>query len=90
MCEAQDVHFSIETAVLFVSRMPAYPNLFLHEHEINSKYIQLSCKYCQNVILPVIPARRTGSSAVVEGKSHMENRVKVAQSSSDPSASQVN
>ncbi|XP_042679225.1 serine/threonine-protein kinase Nek4 isoform X1 [Centrocercus urophasianus] len=36
----------------------------------------------------VIPARRTGSSAVVEGKSHMENRVKVAQSSSDPSASQ--
>ncbi|XP_021265247.1 serine/threonine-protein kinase Nek4 isoform X3 [Numida meleagris] len=36
----------------------------------------------------VIPARRTGSSAVVEGKSHMENHVKVAQSSSDPSISQ--
>ncbi|XP_031465273.1 serine/threonine-protein kinase Nek4 isoform X2 [Phasianus colchicus] len=36
----------------------------------------------------VIPARRTGNSAVVEGKSHMENRVKVAQSSSDPSTSQ--
>uniref|UniRef100_A0A8C9FMB0 non-specific serine/threonine protein kinase n=1 Tax=Pavo cristatus TaxID=9049 RepID=A0A8C9FMB0_PAVCR len=36
----------------------------------------------------VIAARRTGSSAVVEGKSHMENHVKVAQSSSDPSISQ--
>ncbi|XP_040537610.1 serine/threonine-protein kinase Nek4 isoform X2 [Gallus gallus] len=36
----------------------------------------------------VIPTRRTGSSAVVEGKSHMENHVKVDQSSSDPSISQ--
>ncbi|NXI67425.1 NEK4 kinase, partial [Anseranas semipalmata] len=38
----------------------------------------------------VIPARRTANSAVVEGKSHMENHVKVAQSSSDPSISQKN
>ncbi|XP_055661828.1 serine/threonine-protein kinase Nek4 isoform X6 [Falco peregrinus] len=36
----------------------------------------------------VIPARRTSNSAVVEAKSHMENHVKVAQSSSDPSISQ--
>ncbi|XP_072203622.1 serine/threonine-protein kinase Nek4 isoform X2 [Excalfactoria chinensis] len=36
----------------------------------------------------VIPARRAGSSAIVEGKSRMENHVKVAQSSSDPSISQ--
>jgi len=52
--------------------------------------MQLSYKYCQNVIFPVIPTRRTGSSAVVEGKSNMENHVKVDQSSSDPSISQVN
>ncbi|NXC43239.1 NEK4 kinase, partial [Penelope pileata] len=39
---------------------------------------------------PVIPARRTENSAVVEGKSHMENHVKVARSSSDPSISQKN
>ncbi|KAI6077125.1 Serine/threonine-protein kinase Nek4 isoform X2 [Aix galericulata] len=38
----------------------------------------------------VIPARRTANSAVVEGKSQMENHVKVAQSSSDPSISQKN
>ncbi|XP_013047450.2 serine/threonine-protein kinase Nek4 isoform X3 [Anser cygnoides] len=38
----------------------------------------------------VIPARRTANSAVVEGKSKMENHVKVAQSSSDPSISQKN
>lgn len=38
----------------------------------------------------MIPARRTANSAVVEGKSQMENHVKVAQSSSDPSISQVN
>ncbi|XP_015729922.1 serine/threonine-protein kinase Nek4 isoform X2 [Coturnix japonica] len=36
----------------------------------------------------VIPARRAGSSAVVEGKSRTANHVKVAQSSSDPSISQ--
>ncbi|KFQ36915.1 Serine/threonine-protein kinase Nek4, partial [Mesitornis unicolor] len=36
----------------------------------------------------VIPARRTSNSAVLEAKSHMENHVKVAQSSSDPSISQ--
>ncbi|NWS62185.1 NEK4 kinase, partial [Chunga burmeisteri] len=36
----------------------------------------------------VIPARRTPNNAVVEAKSHMENHVKVAQSSSDPSISQ--
>ncbi|XP_052633394.1 serine/threonine-protein kinase Nek4 isoform X3 [Harpia harpyja] len=36
----------------------------------------------------VIPAGRTSNSAVVEAKSHMENHVKVAQSSSDPSISQ--
>ncbi|KAM6387570.1 serine/threonine-protein kinase Nek4 isoform 2-T2 [Pluvialis apricaria] len=36
----------------------------------------------------VIPARRTSNSAVVEAQSHMENHVKVAQSSSDPSISQ--
>ncbi|KAM9182167.1 serine/threonine-protein kinase Nek4 [Mergus octosetaceus] len=38
----------------------------------------------------VIPARRTANSAVVEGKSQMENHVKVAQSSSDLSISQKN
>ncbi|KAM6325609.1 serine/threonine-protein kinase Nek4 isoform 1-T1 [Podargus strigoides] len=36
----------------------------------------------------VIPARRTANNAVVEAKSHMENHVKVAQSSSNPSISQ--
>ncbi|XP_074909376.1 serine/threonine-protein kinase Nek4 isoform X3 [Buteo buteo] len=36
----------------------------------------------------VIPAGRTSNSAVVEAKSHTENHVKVAQSSSDPSISQ--
>ncbi|XP_035750587.1 serine/threonine-protein kinase Nek4 isoform X4 [Egretta garzetta] len=36
----------------------------------------------------VIPARRTPNSAVIEAKSHMENHVKVTQSSSDPSISQ--
>ncbi|NXE22896.1 NEK4 kinase, partial [Ardeotis kori] len=35
-----------------------------------------------------IPARQTSNSAVVEAKSHMENHVKVAQSSSGPSVSQ--
>jgi len=65
-------------------------DFFLHELETNSKYAQLSCKCCTNVILPVIPARRTSNSAVVEAKSCMENHVKVAQSSSDPSISQVN
>lgn len=38
----------------------------------------------------MIPARRTSNSAVVEAQSHTENHVKVAQSSSDPSISQVN
>ncbi|KAM4654513.1 serine/threonine-protein kinase Nek4 isoform 4-T6 [Amazona ochrocephala] len=36
----------------------------------------------------VIPARATSNSAVVEAKSHVENHVKVTQSSSDPSISQ--
>ncbi|NXD64138.1 NEK4 kinase, partial [Eolophus roseicapillus] len=36
----------------------------------------------------VIPARAVSNSAVVEAKSHMENHVKVTQSSSDPSISQ--
>ncbi|NXC70230.1 NEK4 kinase, partial [Anhinga anhinga] len=46
-------------------------------------------KQSQEEMFPsVIPARRTSSSAVVEAKSHMENNVKVAQSSSDPSISQ--
>ncbi|XP_062466250.1 serine/threonine-protein kinase Nek4 isoform X5 [Pezoporus occidentalis] len=36
----------------------------------------------------VIPARATSNSAVVEAKSHIENHVKVTQSSSDPSISQ--
>ncbi|XP_032860489.2 serine/threonine-protein kinase Nek4 isoform X3 [Tyto alba] len=46
-------------------------------------------KQSQEEMLPsVIPARRTSSSAVVEAKSHMENHVKGAQSSSDPSISQ--
>ncbi|KAM9533932.1 serine/threonine-protein kinase Nek4 isoform 5-T5 [Guaruba guarouba] len=36
----------------------------------------------------VIPARATSNSAVAEAKSHMENHVKVTQSSSDPSISQ--
>ncbi|XP_065605652.1 serine/threonine-protein kinase Nek4 isoform X1 [Cyrtonyx montezumae] len=46
-------------------------------------------KHSREEMFPsVIPARRTGSSAVVEGKSNMENHVKVAQSSSDPSISQ--
>ncbi|KFP42989.1 Serine/threonine-protein kinase Nek4, partial [Chlamydotis macqueenii] len=35
-----------------------------------------------------IPARQTSNSAVVEAKSHMENRVKAARSSSGPSVSQ--
>ncbi|KAM6301108.1 serine/threonine-protein kinase Nek4 [Aegotheles albertisi] len=46
-------------------------------------------KQSQEEMFPsVVPARRTSNSAVVEGKSHMENHVKVAQSSSDPSISQ--
>uniref|UniRef100_A0A8C3KAA2 Serine/threonine-protein kinase Nek4 n=1 Tax=Calidris pygmaea TaxID=425635 RepID=A0A8C3KAA2_9CHAR len=46
-------------------------------------------KQSQEEMFPsVIPARRTSSSAVVEAKSHTENHVKVAQSSSDPSISQ--
>ncbi|KAF1488169.1 Serine/threonine-protein kinase Nek4, partial [Eudyptula minor novaehollandiae] len=46
-------------------------------------------KQFQDEMFPsVIPARRTSNSAVVEAKSHMENHVKVAQSSSDPSISQ--
>ncbi|KAM9276707.1 serine/threonine-protein kinase Nek4 [Morus bassanus] len=46
-------------------------------------------KQSQEEMFPsVIPARRTSNSAVVEAKSHMENHVKVAQSSSDPSISQ--
>ncbi|XP_035402926.1 serine/threonine-protein kinase Nek4 isoform X3 [Cygnus atratus] len=48
-------------------------------------------KQSREEIFPsVIPARRTANSAVVEGKSQMENHVKVAQSSSDPSISQKN
>ncbi|NXN23895.1 NEK4 kinase, partial [Nycticryphes semicollaris] len=46
-------------------------------------------KQSQEEMFPsVLPARRTSSSAVVEAKSHTENHVKVAQSSSDPSISQ--
>ncbi|NXW15685.1 NEK4 kinase, partial [Circaetus pectoralis] len=46
-------------------------------------------KQSQEEMFPsVIPAGRTSNSAVVEAKSHMENHVKVAQSSSDPSISQ--
>ncbi|NWX18292.1 NEK4 kinase, partial [Aegotheles bennettii] len=46
-------------------------------------------KQSQEEMFPsVVPARRTSNCAVVEGKSHMENHVKVAQSSSDPSISQ--
>ncbi|NWR74598.1 NEK4 kinase, partial [Centropus unirufus] len=46
-------------------------------------------KQSQEEMFPsVIPARRTSHSAVVEAKSHVENHVKVAQSSSDPSISQ--
>ncbi|KAM6345119.1 serine/threonine-protein kinase Nek4 isoform 5-T5 [Alca torda] len=46
-------------------------------------------KQSQEEMFPsVVPARRTSNSAVVEAKSHMENHVKVAQSSSDPSISQ--
>ncbi|XP_053932522.1 serine/threonine-protein kinase Nek4 isoform X2 [Cuculus canorus] len=46
-------------------------------------------KQSQEEMFPsVIPARRASNSAVVEAKSHMENHVKVAQSSSDPSISQ--
>ncbi|KAM9227257.1 serine/threonine-protein kinase Nek4 [Leptosomus discolor] len=46
-------------------------------------------KQSQEQMFPsVISARRTSNSAVVEAKSHMENHVKVAQSSSDPSVSQ--
>ncbi|XP_030898844.2 serine/threonine-protein kinase Nek4 isoform X4 [Melopsittacus undulatus] len=36
----------------------------------------------------VIPARATSNSTVIEAKSHMEDHVKVTQSSSDPSISQ--
>ncbi|NXC12684.1 NEK4 kinase, partial [Corythaeola cristata] len=46
-------------------------------------------KQSQEEMFPsVIPARRTSNSAVAEAKSNMENHVKVAQSSSDPSISQ--
>ncbi|NXW47513.1 NEK4 kinase, partial [Nyctiprogne leucopyga] len=46
-------------------------------------------KQAQKMFPSVIPARPTSNSAVVEAKSHMENHVKVAQSSSDPSISQT-
>ncbi|NXQ83508.1 NEK4 kinase, partial [Nyctibius grandis] len=45
-------------------------------------------KQSREMFPSVIPARRTSNSAVVEAKSHTENHVKVAQSSSDPSISQ--
>ncbi|XP_069721950.1 serine/threonine-protein kinase Nek4 isoform X2 [Phaenicophaeus curvirostris] len=46
-------------------------------------------KQSQEEMFPsVIPARRASNSAVVEAKSHVENHVKVVQSSSDPSISQ--
>lgn len=64
-------------------------DFFLHEHETNSEYTWLSCKYCQNVILPVVPVRQSLNGAVVEVKSLVGNCVKVPQSSSDPSISQV-
>ncbi|NXU71164.1 NEK4 kinase, partial [Oreotrochilus melanogaster] len=47
-------------------------------------------KQSQEMFPAVVPARRTPSSAVVEAKSHVENHVKVVQSTSDPSISQVN
>ncbi|NXW63982.1 NEK4 kinase, partial [Eurystomus gularis] len=46
-------------------------------------------KQSQEMFPSVIPARRTSNSAVVEAKSHTENRVKVAQSSSEPGISQT-
>ncbi|NXH20171.1 NEK4 kinase, partial [Bucco capensis] len=46
-------------------------------------------KQSQEEMFPsVVPERRTSNSAVVEAKSPMENHVKVAQSSSEPSISQ--
>ncbi|NXK36333.1 NEK4 kinase, partial [Piprites chloris] len=45
-------------------------------------------KQSREMLPSVIPARRSSNGAVVEAKSHMENCVKVAQSSSDPSISQ--
>ncbi|NWI08747.1 NEK4 kinase, partial [Crypturellus soui] len=46
-------------------------------------------KQSQEEMFPaVIPARRGSNSAVVEAKSHVENHIKVAQASSDPSISQ--
>ncbi|XP_028942460.1 serine/threonine-protein kinase Nek4 [Antrostomus carolinensis] len=45
-------------------------------------------KQSREMFPSVTPARQTSSSAVVEAKSRMENHVKVAQSSSDPSISQ--
>ncbi|XP_030314025.1 serine/threonine-protein kinase Nek4 isoform X1 [Calypte anna] len=45
-------------------------------------------KQSQEMFPAVVPARRTPSSAVVEAKSHVENHVKVVQSTSDPSISQ--
>ncbi|NXL58623.1 NEK4 kinase, partial [Chordeiles acutipennis] len=45
-------------------------------------------KQSREMFPSVIPARQTSNSAVVEAKSHTENHVKVAQSSSDPSVSQ--
>ncbi|XP_010210221.1 PREDICTED: serine/threonine-protein kinase Nek4 [Tinamus guttatus] len=46
-------------------------------------------KQSQEEMFPaVIPARRGSISAVVEAKSHVENHIKVAQASSDPSISQ--
>ncbi|XP_062441381.1 serine/threonine-protein kinase Nek4 isoform X2 [Rhea pennata] len=46
-------------------------------------------KQSQEEMVPsVIPARRASNSALVEAKSHVDNHVKVAQSSSDASVSQ--
>ncbi|NXA45141.1 NEK4 kinase, partial [Nothocercus julius] len=46
-------------------------------------------KQSQEEMFPAaIPARRASNSAVVEAKSHVENHIKVAQASSDPSISQ--
>ncbi|NXC35666.1 NEK4 kinase, partial [Campylorhamphus procurvoides] len=45
-------------------------------------------KQSREMFPSVIPARRSSNGAVAEAKPHMENCVKVAQSSSDPSMSQ--
>ncbi|XP_025750506.1 serine/threonine-protein kinase Nek4 isoform X3 [Manacus vitellinus] len=45
-------------------------------------------KQSREMLPSVVPARQSSNGAVVEAKSHVENCIKVAQSSSDPSISQ--